>query len=232
MYELLLKWGLDNLTGLANLEAGHELDITLEAIRAKNLLITKRYEQAFAAHQDLVDLTLELEDRLGDFRKTSSQTDGTFESSKKFVGELREQVHPEFYRRFRKIRSQFDSTNDLLSSYSIVFTEIVHIEYLQKVYKVKNEYSGSSILRIYRGQWVKLAEIVASLLRISSSDLRFWITDAPYAVHAEHWAKRDLAKVNQFFEAEDWGGMHFRLSLEKRDGLTEFWDSFLSDSEK
>jgi hypothetical protein len=62
------------------------------------------------------------------------------------------------------------------------------------------------------------------LRRVSANDLRFWLTDRPYASLALQWAReRDLPSIRLFLrEDHDGKQIHF-LSLETSAGLDEFW---------
>ena len=226
MYELLLKWGMENVSGFSKLKASQEHAITLEAIKAKNSLVLKRFDIAWSAHQALVDLVNEVETKLPEFRENSRVTDKTLSGAKKFVGDLSRDFHPLVYRKYQKIRSQFDGANDLFSAYTSEFSQFLHISTLKVIYKQKEIYDRSGIIRIYRGLWTKQTEIIASLIRVSSSDLRFWLTDNPSVTYAAKWSEKDSEKLWQFLTAESWYEQHFRLSLESPSGLKEYWEGW------
>jgi hypothetical protein len=226
MYEILLKWGMDNLASFTKVKANHEHSITLEAIKVKNSLVLKRFDIAWKAHQELVDLVIDLEDKLDGFKVNARETDNTLAGAKKFVGDLSRDLHPLAYRKYRKIRSQFDGVNDLFSAYTQEISEFVHISTLKKIYKEKEIYNRSSIIRIYRGLWTKIVEIIASIIRVSSSDLRFWLTDNPSISYATQWSKKDVSALWKFVLADNWHEDHYRLSLESPKGLKEYWDGW------
>lgn len=223
MYELLLKWGLDSLSKFAGIKGKYELDVIQEAIRTKNSIIIERYKKCWELYEDLVDLTLDIEKDLETFVKNTEETDGTWKSARKFIGTLRADFHPAYYRRFLKIRCTFEGTNDLISSYTFVFSEITNIDTLVAIAKKKKIYSRGDICRLYRGLWTKYSEIVAILLRVTSCDLRFWVTDTPYVRHTDEWAKTDLALTLKFFNSASWQGQRLHISLETGKGLDRFW---------
>ncbi len=226
MYELLLKWGLDNLTKFAGIEGTHELEVIREAIKTKNAIIIERYKKCWALYEKLLDLTIEVDSELNQFLLNTKETDGTRKSARVFIGKLKTEFHPKFYRKLLKLRSSFDGTNDLVSAYTFVFSDIINIETLEKIIKSKKEKGKNSrnyICRLYRGLWTKYCEIVAVLLRVTSSDLRFWVADTPYVYHADEWAKVDRDLAIKFFISNSWEGKRFHISLEKRKGLDRFW---------
>lgn len=223
MYELLLKWGLENLSKFTGIKGEHELTVIKEAINTKNSIILERYKKSWDLYEKLVDLTLEVETALNEFLKDAEETDGTLKSARKFIGNLRSDFHPQYYRRLQKIRSMFEGSNDLIASYTHVFIDIVNIDTLLGLVKEKEEYSRGNICRLYRGLWTKYSEIVSILLRVTSADLRFWVTDTPYIYHTDEWAKQDLEKTIRFFKSNNWGGKRLHIALESRRGLDRFW---------
>ena len=223
MYELLLKCGIDNLSKFTGIKGKHELDIIKEAISTKNSIILERFKKSWDLYEKLVDLTLDVEQDLEKFIEKTEETDGTWKSARQFIGKLRSYFHPSYYRRLQKIRSMFEGSNDLISSYTYVFIEIVHIDTLIGLAKEKKEYSRGNICRLYRGLWTKYSEIVSILLRVTSTDLRFWVTDTPYIHHTDEWAKHDLDKTMKFFRSKNWQGKRFHIALESRKGLDKFW---------
>lgn len=225
MYELLLQWGLESLTKLVLAKDQKGSSFLIEAVRAKNALVVERFRYAREACQSIVDLSLQVDDNLEDFRSKAPKTDGTLGATKKFMGALKMEFHPPYYRRLRKLRSQFESTNDLLSAYSVVMSDILHFNTMEKIVIAKDLRSSSDLCRTYRGLWTLYSEMLTSLIRLTSNDLRFWLRDAPYIIQAEQWAKQDFQRAMEFLLAKDWGGKSFRLSLETDEGLRAFWDS-------
>lgn len=223
MYELILGWALESLTQFTNTKDSKDLSIALEAIRTKNELVVERFKYAWTACQSIVDLAIKIEADLIEFQKTASKTDGTKESTEKYLSAIRQDFHPKYYRQLFKIRSQFESTNDLFSAYSEVLADIVHFSTLEDIATNKNLRSSSDISRTYRGLWKLYADIIIRLVRVTSNDLRFWLTDIPYAIPAEEWVKKDLDLAKQFLLAKDWGGKRFHITLESKEGLEQFW---------
>ena len=138
-------------------------------------------------------------DFLDEFRAKMPETDGTLQATKKFMGALKVEFHPPYYRRLKKLRSQFESTNDVLSAYSVVMSDILHFSTMEKIAIEKKLRSSSDLCRTYRGLWTLYSEILTSLVRLTSNDLRFWLIDAPYVIQAEVWAKKDFQRVMDFF---------------------------------
>ena len=224
MYELLLKWGLENLSKFTKAKADNEFAVLLEAIKTKNMLIVERFRYCWDACQAVVDLSQLVDKELVEFYKGAKITDGTKNTAFKYMGLLKTEFHPKYYRTLIKLRSQFDSINDLFSAYSTVFKNVIHFSMLQSIIEHKKTYSASQINWIYRGLWTFYSEILTKLLRVSSSDLRFWLTDRPYIVDAISFAKADLELSKKFLHAEKWHEEKLFISLERPEGLTSFWD--------
>jgi hypothetical protein len=193
MYEQLLKWGLDSLNKFAGIKGEFELSILTEAIKTKNAIILERYKQCCFLNEGLISLSVEVEKDLSKFIQNKTEVDADWKTARAFIGQLKTDFHPEHYRKLCKIRSSFDSTNDLISAYSYTFLDVVKIDNLIKIAKENKCYSTGEICRLYRSLWVKYTENIAVLLRVTSGDLRFWITDTPYVILADEWAKLDLA---------------------------------------
>jgi|GEM_PF-1808210 len=215
MYELILKWGLDTLSKFTQDKAGKDFTLIVEAIKTKNsLIIEKRY--SWSACQAIVDLSLSVDQELDDFYENTIKTAGTRESAYKYMGQLKTQFHPKFYRKLKKLRSQFDCTSDLFSAYSSTFTDILHFNTLQSIVDTQHRYSASEINWTYRGLWIFYSEIITKLIRITSTDLRFWLTDNPYIQYARIIAQSDLENANNYLHADKWDEKYFYLSLEKK----------------
>lgn len=224
MYELLLQWGLQSLTQLTGLKNSNDMSIMLEAIKAKNALVIERFKFAWEACQSVVDLTIEVESELAQFEKEIQKNISTKPDRLAIhLRMLKHDFHPNYYRQLKKIRSRFESTNDLLSSYSKTMVGIVHFSMVEDIVKKKKLKSPSDINYAYRGVWTLYSEILISLVRLTSNDLRFWLTDTPFVIKADRWADKDFENVSNFLTADDWGGNWFHLSLENEYGLQEFW---------
>lgn len=225
MYELLLQWGIESLTKLVTTKGDKDSSILLEAVKVKNALVVERFRYAREACQAIVDLSMSVDTDLEVFRLKAPDTDGSLQATKKFMGALKTEFHPLHYRRLKKLRGQFESTNDVLSAYSVVMSEILHFSTMEKIAIEKNLRSSGELRRTYRGLWTLYSEILTSLVRLTSNDLRFWLIDSPYIEEAEVQAKKDFQQVMNFLLAEKWNGNSFRISLETKEGLKSFWKS-------
>lgn len=225
MYEVLLKWGMDSLSKFTGIKGEHELSIIREAISTKNSIILERYKECWKQYDALANLCVEVDEELEKFLNEAMETNGTEKSARAFIqGDLANKFHPKFYRKAIKIRSKFDGGNDLISSYSVVFIELINIETLVAICKSKRSTSRSEICRIYRGLWTKYAEIIAIVLRASSSDLRFWATDIPYVQHTDQWAHLDYEKILRGFRSSSWSARNRNyIALESKKGVDRFW---------
>lgn len=224
MYELLLKWGLDNLSKFTKAKSDNDFAVLLEAIKTKNVLIVERFRHSWEACQAVVDLAQRVDTDLTLFHKEALTTDGTKDTAYKYMGVLKTDFHPKYYRELKKLRSQFDSVNDIFSAYSDVFTSILHFSTIQGIVDHKKKFSASEINWIYRGLWTLYSEILTKLLRVTSSDLRFWLTDRPYISEAFNLAQRDLKLAKEFLFAEKWHEAKLFISLEKPESLATFWN--------
>ena len=223
MYELLLKWGFDNLSKFTGIKAEQQIFILQDAIKTKNAIIIERYKKCWVLNENLINLAVEIEEDIEEYIKKTEETDGTWKSARQFIGQLRSEFHPSRYRKLMKIRSAFEGTNDLISAYTFIFLDMIHIDRLVNIVKETKLYSRGDICRLYRGMWTKYCEVVAILLRITSNDLRFWITDTPYISYADKWAESDLQKIILLFRTKDWHEKRCYISLESRQGINKFW---------
>jgi len=226
MYELIIKWGLDNLGKFAGIKGTHELSVIQEVIKTKNTIIIERYKKCWELYEKLLDLTIEVEKELEEFLKIIDETDGTRKNGKLFIGKLKVEFHPKFYRKMLKLLSSFEGTNDLISSYTYIFSDLVNIETLENILKNKkgnDDNSIGDICRLYRGLWIKYSELISTLLRVTSSDLRFWVTDTPYVRYSDEWAIIDRDLAIKFFSNRSGFERRFHISLETKRGLDRFW---------
>lgn len=225
MYDLLLQWGLESLRQVTFTKSDQELAVMLEAIRAKNMLVLERFRYGWASCQAVVDLAVSVEEALPSFVKEARETDGSLQATKNFMGDLKAQFHPKFYRKLAKIRCQFDATNDLLAAYSDVFADVLHFGTIGEIAKHKELRASSDLVRLYRGLWSFYSRVMTALVRITSSDLRFWLTDQPYILTAREHADTDWREAKQYLMEPEGRGIRYCLSLEKGDGLDRFWKS-------
>lgn len=228
MYELLLKWGLETFRKASIKQTDQEFSVMLEAIKTKNILVVERFRYAWSSCQDIVRLAVRVEEMLPEFLLKARQTDGTVQSVKNFLGDLRSDFHPQHYRELTKLRCQFEATNDLLAAYSGVFVDVLHYSVVGEISKKKKLFQTSDIIRLYRGLWLFYTRILTSLLRITSSDLRFWITEKPYIIKATEWAEKDWVNAKEYLLQPEGQGIKYRLSLENPEKFNVFWD-FLSE---
>jgi hypothetical protein len=224
MYESLIKWGFEQISNLAIAKDKRDVQIMIEAIKTKNALVVERFKYAWDTCQSIVDLSVQVDEGLIEFQSKAPETKRTKKSAFQFLGALKNDFHPKYYRQLKKLRIQLESTNDLLSAYSSTFVEMVNFGMLQNLVEHKKTYSGNFILRNYRGLWTLYAEILTSLVRITSNDLRFWLTDTPYVVMADEYALNDFDAVRKFLFSEEWHGKRFHLSLETEEGMGIFWN--------
>ena len=222
MYEQLLKWGLDSLNKFAGIKGEFELSILTEAIKTKNAIILERYKQCCSLNESLLRLSVEVEDNLAKFVGNKKEIEANWKSGRTFIALLKTDFHPQYYRKLCKIRTSFDSTNDLISAYTYSFLDLIKIDNLMKVAKENEYYSVGDICRLYRSLWVSYTENVAVLLRVTSGDLRFWITDTPYVILADEWAKLDLSLCMESLSNKK-RETRFHISLETKKGLDKFW---------
>jgi len=228
MYEIILKWGLDTLVKGLGKKDDRQLNILLEAIKTKNTLVNERFKYAYNACQSLIEMTIKLEDDLSDFRKSVNTTDGTLESTELFIKDLEGLFHPKYYREYKKYRNIYDCTNDLLASYSFVLTEIIHIDTFKTICKKRRIISSSDICRTYRTSWNVLTSTISSLIRLTSNDLRFWLTDNSYRIKCTDWAKQDLKILKTYLISGKYHEHNVKLSLEDNNGVNNFWNFILS----
>jgi len=222
MYETLLKWGIKTLTQ-AGLEKGkHDYSVVIEAIKTKNALVLERFKIAEQATNDLMNLTIRIEADLKKFREKHSKGD----NKTNFLNTLRDEFHPIYYNEYRKIRPQFDITNDLLSGYTIGLSNWVRFENISSLCKECDFKSQNDISRLYRMVWIFLLSTITWHLRLSSNDLRFWLTDKPYSKIALKWMQEhEFPALTNFlirglFETKL---THFPI-LESKLVLEEFWN--------
>jgi len=223
MYEYLLKWGLGTLTKLGLDTNSHENAVLLEAIRAKNSLVVERFRIADQTCQTLIELAIRMEPDLSEFQDSFSSSENSRDAAS-YLGALEREFHPKYYREFRKLRARFDITNDLLSAYSLAFIGWINIKNVKEICTKKACRTPGDISRTYRLIWTFFSGTMTRLLRITSNDLRFWLTDRPYTEAALVWAREvDMPQLHRFFMEELHAPNIYFPSLEKAEGLEEFW---------
>ena len=223
MYEILIKWGLDTLKSLAGDELKHQDSLVIEAIRTKNSLVKERFNIAQETILEFQELTVELERELQSFQdKFLSKTDG--EDFSKYLGRLKRNFHPKFYRKFRKIRTRLGMTNDALSGYSLALIRLVNISFVEEIAEEKKLKNPSDISRTYRMSWTFLLSTLTALLRITTNDLRFWLTDKSYSEKAYNWAiEYEIPAIKKFLIDDNKGKTVYFITLTNSDNLEKFW---------
>lgn len=226
MYEILLKWALGILSpGGKAKKHEHKQEILIEAIKTKNAMVLERFKNSWNSYNRLLELALEIDSDLDSFSKSAPETDGTKEKGMKYLGSIKKEFHPAKYRSLLKLISQFECTNDLLSSYSKVFSELLNFKAIISIISSHDDWSGSFIRWKYRGIWMLYSVVIAKIIRISSTDLRFWLTDSPYISTATSHAVMEFHKTIEWLQATSPTGEFYTLSLETEAGIIDFWNS-------
>lgn len=149
------------------------------------------------------------------------QTVNENERYTKFIGKIRNDLHPAFLREFRKLKGRFIVANDLLSAYSLISTEIVQYRQFEFISKTLSHAKKSESASLYRALWEHLVHLLSTMTRISSSDVRFWLTDNSYMRTAELSAARELEFARTFFIGVSHG--YCQCILEEPENIKMFW---------
>ena len=230
LYSVILKWGLDTVSSVIRDKDPQHIQIVLEAIKLRNSIVQKRFEYSWAAAQDVLDLVLELEIDLKKLVDETPAHENRAERTRAFLAKLGEDFHPRFLRRLKKIRGKFEATNDLFSAYSLEFYGFLSLENAKRLIKHSEADRLSDVARLYRQLWDTYATVMMTLIRVSSSDIRFWVTDATYSDIAERYAKHDRAEIEKLFVSK--APVNWALSIEHHVMVAEFWESVQPKSEK
>jgi len=223
MYEKLLEWSVDALKQALGAASDHEIAVVMEAVKVKNQLVIKRFDIAHNACEQILQLQFTLEKSLSDFQK-DYKTPKNKSAPDSYAGKLKREFHPEFYRQYRNIRSQFDTTTDLLSGYSMALSDWLHFNKFEEILAESECETVSDVTRIYRMYWNFVSSTLRRLLRVTSNDLRFWLTDDPYIQYSVEWARReDIPALKKFFVEDAQGKDIFYTSLESTEKVIEFW---------
>ena len=142
----------------------------------------------------------------------------------KFIYELKATFHPKYYRKYRKIRTRLDRTNDLISAYSMQLSRFINFDNVEKMFENGKCSTESQIISTYRIMWTFVLSTISRLIRISSNDLRYWLTDLPYIHYAYQWAQKDINAITEFIINNDKSGNIVVLSLERNEGVQTFWN--------
>lgn len=230
IYSVILKWGLETLSGVVRDKDPQHIQIILEAIKLRNNIVQKRFEYAWAAAQDVLDLVLELEQELASVIAATPAHENRTERTKAFLAKLNEDFHPAYLRKLKKLRGKFEATNDLFSAYSLEFFAMLSFENVKKLIKANEAEKLADVARLYRQLWDTYSTVMLTLIRVSSSDIRFWVTDVTYSGVAETYARHDRREIEKVFTSGTKG--NWALSLEHHVRVTEFWESVGSDTPK
>lgn len=220
MYEILFKWGLETFREAVGDASKEQLAFALEAVKAKNAMVQRRFEVAVAACSDLIALSNRIDSELKG-RQQAAQEAPDDERYARFIGSVRNELHPSFLREYRKLKGKFIVSNDLLAGYALVTTEIVQYRQFEAIAKAIGCNRVSQAASLYRALWEHLVHLLTTLVRLSSSDVRFWLTDTPYMQTAELFAARELVLARAFFCGASHG--YYRCLLEEPANLEKFW---------
>lgn len=241
MYEIILKWGLDTITTLTKSKAENEASsvvgtekqknaIVLETIRAKNALVMERFKHAKEACNDIVALIDDIDKTMADWEaaRTDREAEPGDRSNKHpsreiIIDDVFYTYHSSFYRRFRTIRSKFEGSNDLLAAYSLVFLRLIDRKTVERLCIRTNSYTARSISACYKRSWSLLADVLTRLVRIGSTDPRYWLSDYPYACHIIDWAAGDCDSASDWLSENKAETAYFMISLEKPGELDALW---------
>lgn len=250
MYDVILKWGLETVQKAVIAKHDSNVEVIIEAMRVRNDIVLKRYDHAYNACEALLDLIIQIEKDLEAFRKEICGKQNNVSRSD-FLKVLESDFHPQRLQTYRKLRSKFETTNDLLSGYSLETGHLISFKtfksicieqerprYDDKVAKLEAIYSGqeledkkkeidvypkiSDTCSLYRAIWTHLSGILSAALRISSNDLRFWLTDEPYVRLAEDCARKESDFAKDYFMRKQ--HKTYGFLLEKQENIEHFWN--------
>lgn len=234
-YSILLKWGLDSLTKIIGTHNEREVSVLLEAIKTRNSLVLKRFEYAWEASQNLTKLLDEVEERI---QHAKNETAKSIENSnnkisaenklKRFCMVMEEGHHASLYRKLRRIRGRFEATNDLFSAYSTEFSDYLRFDNFKILIDKSSIKNTGEAIRLYRQLWIFYCDIMHTLVRVSSSDLRFWLTDGSYFIEALEIAGTDRSKFESHLisKTDD----VWLLSVENPETVEAFWNKVESQT--
>lgn len=112
-----------------------------------------------------------------------------------------------------------------------MFDALLHLDALVELADARALSKRSDLLWLYRGLWQFYSRTMSSLVRVTSSDLRFWLTDEPYIGSAFEWAEKDRNAAKAWLSRPVGHGERFFLSLETPQGLADYWQHVDSKSE-
>lgn len=220
LYSILLKWGLDTVAGVIRDKDPKHVEIILEAIKTRNAIVLKRFEYAWEVAQEINACLESLEGDLGILLADVRSGPDKHTRAKSLIARLESELHPVYYRRMRKARNKLEATNDLFSAYSIEFCEMLRFDNMRCLLQ-GGQQSVSDIARTYRHVWDTFGAVVATLIRVTSYDLRFWLADVSYFQQAERQAAIDRERLLQHManrEQSSW-----MLTVEDSKAIDAFW---------
>lgn len=229
MYEIVFKWALDLLGGLAKQSHNVDLDLVVEAMRAKNALVQKRFEFAWFAAQDMGKLEVDVIEGLDNWDPEIKKEDSSIKSFS-FLNALEQQFHPAYYRRLRAVRAAFEATCDVLAAYSLQVQNLLNFRSIKSLITASCPDRPSDIKRSYLHLWSSATATMFAMMRITSTDIRFWLSELPHLRVADKWAQEDIRRLRHYTKNKD--SDIFYLSLESTKGLEKFWEEVESIDNK
>jgi len=224
MYELILKWGVENLSKFSAIKGEHELALIKEAMSAKNSLAIRKYSDTVTNFNMLVDSISEIEQGLEHERASNDQSINNEKEFRAFLHDFNTRVRSPIVSRLSVLAHKFDYSNELISAYSHAFFKLFSDTTLSELCKTHKITSKGGVFRLFKAILKMYMYAIASVIRVCSLDLRFWITDYSYIKFADKWSARDVVKSKKYLFTDK----KFYLSLESREGLERFWLDFNS----
>ena len=222
MYDILLKWGLETLKDVLSKEDEKTFSILKSAVDTKNKLVEKRFQLAVKACESLVCLNEKIDIDLSNFEKKTAIVKGTNSSFKDDQKKILELKGKEHFNEYKRIRTLLEGANDLLAVYSIRFSELLQLNKIELLCESMDTCSSDNIIECYRESWGMVADVIARLIRLTSTDLRFWLCDHPYAWAAAEQVENDCAIAKEFLISNK-RDKYFELEVEKPEGMEKLW---------
>jgi hypothetical protein len=224
MYELILKWGVENLSKFSAIKGEHELALIKEAIATKNSLAIRKYGDTVTNFNMLVDAIFEIEKSLELENARYTDLIRNEKDFRTFLHDFNSKVRSPIVNRISVLMLKFGYSNELISAYSHAFFKLFSGETLTELCKTHNITTKGGVFRVFKASLRMYMHVISSVIRVCSLDLRFWITDYSYIKFADKWSARDVVKSKKYLFTDK----KFYLSLESREGLERFWLDFNS----
>ena len=221
MYDIILKWGLETLSGLVRDKDPQHLNLLSEAARLRNAMVLKRFEYAWNVCEEHTAFLAGLEEELRSF-----ESEARNESVDETLEALFRRIHLKHIRRFRVLRSRFDATNDLFVAYSLALLQMLRWSNLKPILVELKEGEPhlADIVRHYFFIWSTTIDIMHALVRLTANDLRFWLSDYSYLQRAHEQAALDGKMLDAVIRGHHSSSKGtWQLSLESERGLESFW---------